>query len=115
MEKSDNSLRHFPPDLWWVLGMPFTALVAVFAASWLPPLHGAGWLWAAGISFGIALVGATLLLIAKLPLYRQGRYFSLGIRALPESSRGYYRWGCGCSIVGCVLLLLLWLVSFLWG
>ncbi len=77
-------------------------------------VHGTAWIWAAAVSFGIAVLGAALLFIAKLPLYRQKRFFTFGIRSLPESSHGYYRWGCRLSILGCVLMLLLWLGSTIW-
>lgn len=108
-EKSDNSLSHFPPDLLTALGIPIA--VGLLATSWVLSLHGAAWICAAAISFSIALAGAVLLFIAKLPLYRQRRFFTLGVHALPPSSHGYYRWGCRCAMVGCILMLLLWLGS----
>ena len=112
LEKNDNSLRHFPPDLLTALALPI--LVPVLVASWLLSLHGTPWLWAAAISFGIAIIGSALLFLAKLPLYRQRRFFTFGIQALPQSSRGFYRWGCRLAIVGCVLMFFLWLGSISW-
>ncbi len=109
----DYSLRNFPPDLIAVLGLPVAIMAILFSS--LLSLHGTAWMWAAGVFFGIAVFGAALLFIAKLPLYRQKRFFTFGIEALPESSRGFYRWGCRCSIVGCALMLLLWLSSTIWG
>ena len=44
----------------------------------------------------------------------QTDFFTFGIQALPQSSHGYYRWGCRCAIVGCVLMLLLWMGSIAW-
>jgi hypothetical protein len=111
-EKSDNSLRHFPPDLLTALGIPIA--VGLLATSWLLSLHGTAWIWAATVSFGIAMLGAVLLFVAKLPVYRQRRFFTFGIRDLPQSSRNYYRWGCRCAMVGCILMLLLWLGSISW-
>ena len=108
-EKNGNLLRHFPADLLTALGLPIVA--TMLAVSWVLSLHGAVWLWAAVVSFGIAVVGATLLFVAKLPLYRQRRFFTFGVQALPPSSHGYYRWGCRCAIVGCALMLLLWIGS----
>jgi hypothetical protein len=111
-EKKDYSLRNFPPDLLTVLGIPILAAMIFF--SWLLSVHGTTWICAAAASFGIGVLGATLLFLAKLPLYRQGRFFTFGIGALPESSHGLYRWGCRCSIAGCILMFFLWLGSTAW-
>jgi len=111
-DKNTNSLRHFPADLLTVLALPVVG--TMLAVSWVLSLHGSAWLWAAALSFVIAILGAALLFVAKLPLYRQRRFFSFGIHNLPQSSHGYYRWGCRCAIVGCVLMLLLWMGSFSW-
>ena len=111
-EKNDNSLRHFPPDLLTALGLPIAS--TMLAASWVLSLHDSAWLWAAAASFAIAIIGAALLFVAKLPLYRQKRFFTFGIHALPQSSHGYYRWGCRCTLLGCGLMLLLWFASISW-
>jgi hypothetical protein len=111
-EKNGNLLRHFPPDLLTALGIPVMA--TMLTLSWILSLHGSAWLWAAVASFGVAMLGATLLFVAKLPLYRQKRFFAFGIQALPQSSHGYYRWGCRCAVVGCALMLLLWIASLSW-
>ena len=74
LEESDNSLRHFPPDLLTALLLP--VVVPALVASWFLSLHGTPWLWAAAISFGTAMIGAALLFVAKLPLYRQRRFFT---------------------------------------
>jgi membrane protein YdbS with pleckstrin-like domain len=111
-KKNDNSLRHFSPDLLTALALPI--VIPMLVASWLFSLHGTPWLWAAAISFGIAIIGAALLFIAKLPLYRQRRFFTFGIQAIPQSSHGFYLWGCRLAIVGCVLMFFLWLGSFSW-
>jgi hypothetical protein len=112
LDKNDNSLRHFPPDLLTALVLPI--VVPVLVASWLLALHRAPWVWAPAISFGIAIIGAPLLFVAKLPLYRQRRFFTFGIPALPQSSHGLYPWGCRLAIVGCALMFLLWLGSMSW-
>jgi hypothetical protein len=111
-DKDCNSLRHFPPDLLAAFALPI--VVTALAISWVMSLHGAAWLWAAGTSFSIAMLGAIFLFIAKLPLYRQGRFCTFGIQELPQSSHGFYRWGCRCAILGCILMLFLWLGSISW-
>ncbi len=111
-EKRDYSLRNFPPDLQAVLGIPVLITLTFF--SWLLSVHGTTCICAAAASFGIGVLGAALLFLAKLPLYRQGRFFTFGIKVLPESSHTLYRWGCRCSMTGCLLMFLLWLGSTVW-
>ena len=111
-DKQDYSLRNFPPDLFATLGLP-VVIMAIFT-SWLLSIHGNTWIWATAASFGIAVFGAALLFVAKLPLYRQRRFFTFGIQALPESSHGFYRWGCRCSIAGCMLIVFLLIGSMAW-
>jgi hypothetical protein len=111
-DKPDYSLRTFPPDLFAALGGP-VAVIGILA-SLLLSLPGPAWLCAAGTSFCVAVLGAILLFIAKLPLYRQGRFFTFGIKTLPASSHRAYRWGCRCSVLGILAMLLLWLASTLW-
>jgi hypothetical protein len=91
-EKRDYSLRNFPSDVLTALGLPI--VVTALLASWVLSIHGVAWMWAAGISVSVAVLGAVLLFIAKLPVYRQGRFFTFGIQALPVTSHRLYRWGC---------------------
>lgn len=111
-DKHDYSLRNFPPDILTALGLPVAGVALL--ASCVLSIHGVAWIWAAGVSFCLAMVGAVLLFIAKLPLYRQGRFFTFGIQALPVSSHRLYRWGCRCSILGIVAMLVLWMASTAW-
>src|ERR1043165_9180984 len=104
-EKQNYSLRNFPPDILATFAVPVVIIAIV--TSWLQSLHGINWIWATAASFCIAVFGAALLFVAKLPLYRQRRFFTFGIRFLPESSHGFYRWGCRCSVAGCALIVLL--------
>jgi hypothetical protein len=111
-EKRDYSLRNFPPDILTALGLPI--VVTALLASWVLSIHGVAWIWAAGVSLSGALFGAVLLFVAKLPLYRQGRFFTFGIQALPVTSHRFYRWGCRCSLLGIIAMFVLWMASTLW-
>ena len=110
--KVDYSLRNFPADILAALGLP--VVIVAISVSWLLLVHGMAWICATVVSFGIAVVGSVLLFIAKRPLYRQKRFLTFGIQALPESSHAFYRWGCRCAILGCALMFLLWLGSVVW-
>lgn len=44
-----------------------------------------------GVLLASALIGITLLFIARIPLYRQRRFLVFGPKALPETHRRIYR------------------------
>ena len=111
-DKHDYSLRRFPPDTLTALGLPI--VITALLASWVLSIHGVAWIWAAAVSFSVAVFGADLLFIAKLTLYRQGRFFTFGTQALPMTSHLFYRWGCRCSLLGVAAMSVLWLASTLW-
>lgn len=110
-EHDDNSLRNFPADLVPTVALPFTTIIVGILSSTAVSARGTTWIWAAGISFALAAIGIVLLAIAKWPLYKERRFFTFGIRHLPPSSHGTYRWGCRLSTLACVLMFLLWLGS----
>ena len=107
-----NSLWNFPLDLLAVSGIPVVVVTA--ASTWVMSMRGTTWIVAAVASLSIAILGVALLFVAKFPLYRQRRFFTFGIRAIPASRHGFYRWGCGLSILGCVLLFFLCMGASLW-
>src|SRR5262245_24811550 len=94
----DHSLRNFPLDLLAVSGFP--VVIVAGGVSSLLSARGTTWVVAAVASLSVALLGAALIFVAKLPLYRERRFFSFGFRAIPESRHGFYRWGCRLSILG---------------
>lgn len=53
-----------------------------------------------------ASVGVVLLFFARLPLYRQRRFFSIGPKLLDEPHRRLYRWAYRFIFLGVLLLLL---------
>lgn len=62
------------------------------------------------IASGLAVIGIILLFIARLPLYRQGGFFTFGPKALPESHRKIYRVAYGFIGVSVVMMLALLVV-----
>ena len=94
----DRSDGQIPRDWRFILGLQFAfafgvPMVALAVGMFLPISVRAreGDLTLFWIALASALVGITLLILAKLPLYRQGRYFAFGPRALPEKHRTVYR------------------------
>jgi hypothetical protein len=61
----------------------------------------------AGFAFWI--LGGGLIGYAKFPVYRSGRFFTFGVKSVPERLVGYYRWGWRVFLFGVVLSLCLFL------
>jgi hypothetical protein len=55
----------------------------------------------------LLLAGAALILYAKLPVYRSGRFFTFGVKSVPEPLAGFYRWGWRVFLFGVALSLCL--------
>jgi len=104
--RQDNGLLTFL-EHWWFL----VVVVAVFLASEVPTffttLSGTPWIWCYGVNLAVALMGIALVFYAKVPLYRERRFFTFGTWALPEQRRSFYRWGYRCVAFAIVLLMCL--------
>lgn len=106
-----ESYRRIPRD--WMVLIPISfapAIIGMVLAAVLPMLFGArqGDPTLVLTAIASALAGIVLLLIAKLPLYRRGRFFAFGAKALPRWNRILYAVAyvfIGLSV--CVLLMLL--------
>ena len=101
---------HVPADILVHLILPAAALMYLVAESLLlPPLLRAR----AGdptlllVALIMSFVGIALLFTARLPLYRERRYFTFGSHSLDERHRRIYRWAYRLLGTGGILLLLL--------
>ena len=94
-----------PIDQWIPFIIPFIAIATIQLLDFFTGLSATGWRWWYAISLAVSIFGASLILYAKIPLYRQRRFFTFGSRALPESSRAFYRWGYRFVATGTVVLL----------
>ena len=92
---------------WWFLLVAIIALLTSQLLTFFMGLSGARWIWCYAIGLAAAAVGVSLILYAKIPLYRQRRFFTFGSAVLPESRRSFYRWGYRCVIFAVALLLCL--------
>lgn len=98
----------------FVSGLQFAlAVVALVAGSLFPVLVRArqgdrALFWVALVA---AFIGIVFLFLAKLPLYRQGKYFTFGAKALPQGHRQVYR--LAYVFIGPSLLLMLLLLAVL--
>ena len=110
----DRSDGHIPRDWQFILGLQFVFPIAALAMGLFFPIAARareGDLTLFWVALAAAIVGIVLLFLAKLPLYRQGRYFSFGPRALPEGRRRVYR--TAYAFIGANLFLILSLVAAL--
>jgi len=56
-------------------------------------LSGAPWIYFFIASFTLMLLGAALITFAKFPIYRSGRFFTFGIKSVPEHLIKHYTMG----------------------
>jgi hypothetical protein len=94
---------------WSFMLMAVVAVLTGQVLEFFSRLTGTPWIWCYGVGLAIAAVGVSLILYAKLPLYRQRRFLTFGSRVLPENRRPLYRWGYRCVLVAMALLLCLFL------
>jgi hypothetical protein len=97
----NNSWRNFPADLFVISGIPL--IVTAFLASEFFNLAASDPRFTVEAALLVAMIGASLLFWAKLPLYRAGIYLSFGPNAIPEPRRAFYYWGIGLALSGCLL------------
>jgi hypothetical protein len=70
-------------------------------------LNGTPWIQFFVADMVILFSGAGLILYAKIPVYQSGRFFTFGVKSIPESVTRYYRWGWRVFLFGVVLSLCL--------
>ena len=101
----DSHVR-FPPDLGCMIVMPLTAILAGMIVPLLSAARrGDKTLFV--VSLGVSAVGVILLFRARLPLYREGRFFTIGSAALPEPQKRLYRAAWKVILVGAGMLAIL--------
>jgi len=71
------------------------ATIAVFCevAFFFINLTGAPWICFFAASTVLLILGASLIVYAKLPAYRRGRFLTFGVRSVPPDLAAHYRWG----------------------
>jgi hypothetical protein len=102
---------YFPRDWLWLLGFQvIIPVIGIIAACFLPSVsqvrRGDPTLFWIAVVFAFA--GVLILFLAKLPLYRQGKFCTFGSRALPARHRRMYFMAyilIGLSFVMMLLLL----------
>jgi len=99
-----NSFRHFPMDILVFAGWPIIpiAFLCIFVMDVISRRQMA-FFW---IAIAAAGIGIVLLYLARLPLYREGKFLTFGSRALDPKHRRLYR----CAYVFIYMAIALQLV-----
>ena len=108
MKTGRESDWYFPPDWIALIGFVIFPIVGLCAGLFLP--------WFTTVRHGnpiplyasllLACIGIVLLFFAKLPLYRQKKFFTIGARHLTGTHRKLYRLAYKFIGISIVLLLL---------
>jgi hypothetical protein len=108
-EKKNDS--YFPPDVGAIGSLLFIIMAVVYVSCGLSWAKARGDTTLFNLAVFLGCVGAVLLFIARIPLYRQRRFFTLG----PSSLSGIYRklyFTAYAFIVPSIVLLVLLLLAF---
>ena len=104
MSKSDWA---FPMDMAAQVCMPLLAILAtLLASSVYNTSRGDPTLFI--VAVGMGLIGIGLLFAARLPLYRQRKFFSIGPRELDARHRKLYTAAYLLIVPSIVMLVLMW-------
>ena len=101
-----NGLETFL-EHWGLVVMVVVAVVAGKVLTFFTGLSGRPWTWCVVASFALMIVGGGLIGYAKLPVYRSGRFFTFGLKSVPQQLHGFYRWGWRVFLFGVVLAVCL--------
>jgi len=104
MRKSDWA---FPVDMVALVSMPiFSMLAILLAVQVYNTSRGDPTLFI--VAVGMGLIGTGLLFAARLPLYRQRKFFSIGPRELDACHRKLYKAAYIFIVPSIVMLVLMW-------
>lgn len=108
---SKNKLDWYVPSDWKFIGITYLFLpVGLLTAILLPALNPSNVVGVYRAALGLGCLGIILLFFARLPLYRQRRFFTIGPKALPPFHRKLY-WFAYAAIIPAIFLLgMIWLL-----
>jgi hypothetical protein len=90
---------------WWPLIVALIAISASQVLSFFTHLNGTRWIYFFIASEALLFLGGGLIVRAKIPVYRDGRFFTFGLKSVPRNLAGCYRWGWSIFLFGVVLSL----------
>ena len=105
-QKHSRGLRTFVEHWWWVL-IAVGMILGMHLLDYFTNLSGTPWIYFFIASFVLMILGGGLIGYAQFPVYRSGRFFTFGMKSVPECLAGFYRWGWRVFLFGVLLALLL--------
>src|ERR1051325_10198324 len=99
----------FPPDMAAVVAPMLVTIAIVYVTSAISWAKAIGDTSLAYLALWLGVTGSAALFLARLPLYRRGRFFSMGPRDLSGWHRKLYYAAYAMIIPSVCLLGLLWL------
>ncbi len=106
-DQENKNDSHFPPDMGLLGSFFFLLLVVLYVTCGLSWAKARGDTTLFNLALFLGCAGALLLLIARIPLYRQHRFFTLGPKSLSGIYRKLYFTAYLFIVHGIVLLVLL--------
>jgi hypothetical protein len=91
-------------------GFVLTAVIAILASqilTFFTRLSGPPWIWFYVASLSLMILGGGLIGCARFPVYQSGKFFTFGLRSVPEHLQKFYRWGWLAFLLGVGLSLCL--------
>ena len=101
-----NGLQTFL-EHWGLLVFAVLAFLVSQILMFFTRLTGTPWILFFVASFALMVFGGSLIGYAKIPVYRSGRFFTFGLKSVPEHLIRHYRWGWRVFFFGVVLSLCL--------
>jgi hypothetical protein len=106
LHKQSNGLLTFLEHWGFLINILIIFAVAQ-AVVFFRGLSGQPWINFFVAGMVLLISGALLILYAKIPAYRSGRFFTFGIKSVPAPLATCYRWGWRIFSFGVVLSLCL--------
>jgi hypothetical protein len=94
-------------EYWGFVGTALIIFALTEVFTFFNNLSGMPWIYIFVSSNVLLVAGASLILYAKIPIYRTGRFFTFGVKSVPKRLAGFYRWGWRVFLFGVVLSLCL--------
>lgn len=103
--RKENNGWHTLLDQFFYPVAPFVLVSAWIVISFFQNLTDLPWIHFFVTNVVLVFSGAGLILYAKYPVYRSGRFFTFGIGSIPQGLKGFYRWGWRIFLFGVALSL----------